>query len=98
MSLPADPLLVADDISLSDTPGQTMGGPPDVVVRSRRALVLHRLRRNRSAMAGLVVLVLLFLAAFLGPVLNKAITGWTYSDVDFTAFLQPPSPSHWFGT
>src|SRR3954467_9777511 len=98
MSLPADPLLIADDIDLSDTPGQTTGAPPDVVVRSRRSLVLHRLRRNRSAMAGLIVLVLLFLAAFLGPVVNKAITGWSYSDQDFTAFLQPPSAQHWFGT
>jgi len=98
MSLPADPLLIADDISLSDTPGQTTGAPPDVVVRSRRSLVLHRLRRNRSAMAGLIVLVLLFLAAFLGPVVNKAITGWSYTDQDFTAFLQPPSANHWFGT
>src|SRR3954471_8655914 len=98
MSLPADPLLIADDISLSDTPGQTTGAPPDVVVRSRRSLVLHRLRRNRSAMAGLIVLVLLFLAAFLGPVVNKAITGWSYTDQDFTAFLQPPSAEHWFGT
>src|SRR4051794_18767310 len=98
MSLPADPLLIADDIYLSDTPGQTTGAPPDVVVRSRRSLVLHRLRRNRSAMAGLIVLVLLFLAAFLGPVVNKAITGWSYTDQDFTAFLQPPSANHWFGT
>src|SRR4051812_49818583 len=98
MSLPADPLLVADDISLSDTRGQTTGAPPDVVVRSRRSLVRHRPRRNRSAMAGLIVLVLLFLAAFIGPVVNKALTGWSYTDQDLTAFLQPPSANHWFGT
>lgn len=97
MSLPADPLLIADDDSLRDTPRETPTGP-DVVVRGRRQLVLRRLRRNRAAMASLIVLALLFVAAFLGPTIYEAITGWSYSDQDFTAFLQPPSADHWFGT
>jgi peptide/nickel transport system permease protein len=86
MSIPADPLLVADDVALSDTPGQTTEAP-DVVVRGRRQLVLRRLRRNRAAMGALVVLLLLFVAAFLGPVIYKAITGWTYSEQDFSTGL-----------
>ena len=49
-------------------------------------------------MASLVVLALLFVAAFLGPTVYEAITGWNYSGQDFTAFLQPPSADHWFGT
>jgi peptide/nickel transport system permease protein len=97
MSLPADPLLIADDDSLRETPRETAEGP-DVVVRGRRQLVMRRLRRNRAAMASLVVLALLFVAAFLGPTVYQAITGWSYSDQDFTAFLQPPSADHWFGT
>jgi peptide/nickel transport system permease protein len=97
MSLPADPLLLADDASLTETPGETPTGP-DVVVRGRRQLVLRRLRRNWAAMASLAVLALLFLAAFLGPTIYESITGWSYSDQDFTAFLQPPSADHWFGT
>jgi peptide/nickel transport system permease protein len=99
VSLPADPLLIADDLSLSGTAGQTAGeAPPDAVVRSRRSLVLRRLRRKRAAMAGLVVLVVLFIAAFAGPPIYEAITGWTYTSQDFSAFLQPPSATHWFGT
>jgi peptide/nickel transport system permease protein len=97
MSLPADPLLIADDAALSSSPGETPAAP-DVVVRGRRQLVLRRLRRNGAAMASLLVLALLFVAAFLGPTVYQAITGWSYSDQDFTAFLQPPSAEHWFGT
>src|SRR3712207_5757283 len=98
MSLPADPLLIADDTSLAQAPGETAPGDQDVIVRGRRQLVLRRLRRNKPAMASLVVLALLFLAAFLGPMIYRSITGWSYSDQDFTAFLQPPSADHWFGT
>jgi peptide/nickel transport system permease protein len=97
MSLPADPLLIADDVALSDLEGETPVGP-DVIVRGRRQLVMRRLRRNRAAMAALVVLLLLFVGAFLAPIVYKAITGWEYSGQDFTAFLSPPSSSHWFGT
>lgn len=97
MSLPADPLLIADDVSVSDLPGEVPEGP-DVVVRGRRQLVLRRLRRNRAAMAALVVLLLLFVSAFLGPTVYKAITGWDYEGQDFTSFLSPPSATHWFGT
>jgi peptide/nickel transport system permease protein len=97
MSLPADPLLIADDVSLSDLPGETPESP-DVVVRGRRQLVGRRLRRNRAAMGALVVLLLMFVSAFLGPILYKAITGWDYQSQDFTAFLSPPSADHWFGT
>jgi len=97
MSLPADPLLIADDVALSDLQGETPESP-DVVVRGRRALVMRRLRRNRAAMAALVVLLLLFVGAFVAPALYKAITGWDYTGQDFTAFLSPPSSSHWFGT
>ena len=97
MSLPADPLLIADDSSLPERPGAAPTGP-DVVVRGRRQLVMRRLRRNRAAMASLVVLALLFVAAFVGPTVYQAITGWSYSGQDFTSFLKPPSASHWFGT
>ena len=77
MTLPADPLVVADDIALSDSPGQAPPGP-DVVVRGRRQLVMRRLRRNKAAVTALVVLVLLFVAAFVSPIIYEAITGFTY--------------------
>jgi peptide/nickel transport system permease protein len=97
VSLPADPLIIADDDSLRQTDRQTSSGP-DVVVRGRRQLVMRRLRRNKAAMAALVVLVLLWVVAFAGPVISRALTGWDYDEQDFTAFLQPPSADHWFGT
>jgi peptide/nickel transport system permease protein len=97
MSLPMDPLVVADDRAVSSAAERT-GVPEDVVVLGRRHLVLARLGRNRAAMAALVLLVLLLVAAFLGPVTYRWITGWSYTDHDLTAYWQPPSAEHWFGT
>jgi peptide/nickel transport system permease protein len=96
MSAPADPLVVADDVAVSGQPGQKP--PSAVVVRGRRSLVFRRFRRNRAALVALVMLAVLFLAAFLGPVIYQAITGWTYSDQDYSSFLKSPSGNHWFGT
>jgi peptide/nickel transport system permease protein len=96
MSVPIDPLVVADDLAVSGEPGQK--APSAVVLRGRRSLVMRRLRRDKAVVAGLAVLLMLFAAAFLGPRLYEVITGWTYTDQDFTSFLQPPSPQHWFGT
>jgi peptide/nickel transport system permease protein len=61
---------------------------------SRGRLVLRRLMRRRLAMVGLIVVLLLFIAAFVGPHFTK----WTYLSLDPTAELQGPSSSHWFGT
>lgn len=61
---------------------------------SRGKLVLRRFLRNRLGIAGLAVFVLLFLMAYLGPVISP----WTYTDQDFTSLLEPPSAQHWFGT
>ena len=61
---------------------------------SRRNLVVRRFMRNRLAVAGLMTIVLLFAMAYLGPLL----TPWDYEEIDYAAFLQPPSPQHWFGT
>jgi peptide/nickel transport system permease protein len=97
MSLPIEPFLVADDRAVSSAAGRT-GAPEDVAFLGRRRLVLARLRRNRAAMAALVVLVLLLVAAFLGPMTYRWITGASYTDYDVTEVLQPPSAEHWFGT
>jgi peptide/nickel transport system permease protein len=61
---------------------------------TRGRLVLRRFRRNRLALAGLLVIVLLYGTSFLGP----AISPWTYDSLDYDALLSPPSPAHWFGT
>lgn len=70
---------------------------PDAAVAtspSRARLVARRFARNRQALAGLVVIVVLFLLAYVGPLL----TPWSYDELDYTAFLRPPSADHWFGT
>ena len=67
-------------------------------VLSRGALVLRRFARRKVSVAGVVVLALLFLLAFVGPHLTK----WDYESIDPAALVlagpQPPSASHWFGT
>ncbi|MCK2217756.1 ABC transporter permease [Actinomadura sp. ATCC 31491] len=63
-------------------------------VPSRLRVVAGRFFRSRQGLAGFAVLAVLFLLAFAGPLSSP----WSYTDKDFTAFLQPPSPAHWFGT
>jgi peptide/nickel transport system permease protein len=60
----------------------------------RAAVVLRRFARNRGALAGAVVLVLLFVLAFAGPL----VTHWSYAQIDYTALRQGPSARHWWGT
>ncbi|MEU3027853.1 ABC transporter permease [Streptomyces incarnatus] len=57
-------------------------------------LYLRRFLRNRLAVVGVVIFVLLVLFAALGGLL----TSHAYTDTDFTALTQPPSGLHWFGT
>jgi peptide/nickel transport system permease protein len=61
---------------------------------SRRTLTLRRFLRSRLAVAALVVLLLLFVGCYALPPLLP----WKYTDLDYFALQQPPSPSHWFGT
>lgn len=86
-----------DGTALTPAPGagavlgaeETAGRP---VTRGR--LVLRRLLRNKLGLAGAVIVVLLFLGAFVSPL----ITPWDYRTQDDAALLMPPSPEHWFGT
>ncbi|MCA2219813.1 ABC transporter permease [Nonomuraea aurantiaca] len=61
---------------------------------SRLRVVAWRFFQSTQGRIGFAVLVLLFLLAFAGP----ALSPWSYTDKDFTAFLSPPSAEHWFGT
>ncbi|MGP4027724.1 ABC transporter permease [Actinomadura sp. 3N407] len=51
-------------------------------------------RRSRRAVAGLVLLALLFSLVFGGPLVSP----WGWDGTDFTAFHQGPSARHWLGT
>jgi peptide/nickel transport system permease protein len=61
---------------------------------SRWVLVRRRLVRSPRALMGLASVVLLFALAYLSPF----VTPWQYDQLDTTAFLSPPSATHWFGT
>ncbi|GAB4582281.1 ABC transporter permease [Nocardia sp. IFM 10818] len=67
------------------------GAPPPV---GRRKLVWRRFLRNRVAVTCGVVLILLFLAAYVLP----HFLPYTYTELDPTSKLKPPSGKHWFGT
>ncbi len=54
----------------------------------------RRLRGNRLAMAGLVVIVFIALLAAFGPLFSP----YSYSDQVLADANQPPSGAHWFGT
>ena len=60
----------------------------------RGRLILRRFLRNKLAVVGMCGILLLVVTAIVGPYL----TGWTYSEIDTTAFLKPPSAEHPFGT
>jgi peptide/nickel transport system permease protein len=65
-----------------------------VTADSRGRLVFRRFVRRRIAMLGVLLLVLFFVFAYLGPTVYK----WRYDQLDFQSFLEPPSANHWFGT
>ena len=54
----------------------------------------RRLKGNKLAMAGLVVIVIISLVAIVGPLLSP----YSYSDQVLADANQPPSSAHWFGT
>lgn len=60
----------------------------------RRGLIVRRFLRNKPAVGGAVVLLLMFVAAFALPPFLK----YDYAQLDYTALLKPPSFDHPFGT
>ena len=72
------------------------GNPTGEAVRGRSLFddALARFLANRAASGAVVVLVLLVLAAFVGPYFLE----WDYETPDWSAFRAPPSAEHWFGT
>ncbi len=53
-----------------------------------------RLQKNRAAMVGLAIIVLISLLAVFGPLLSP----YSYSDQSLASANQPPSAAHWLGT
>ncbi len=61
---------------------------------SNLALALVRLRRNKLALLGLAVLILLILTA----IFAEWIAPYDYAEQDIAVAFEPPSQAHWFGT
>ncbi len=83
---------------LEELPKKTTPVEPEVETPaktlSKASLYTRRFFRNKPAVAGLVIFVLLALFAGLAP----HFTPYFYQDADFAAISQPPSAEHWFGT
>jgi peptide/nickel transport system permease protein len=62
--------------------------------RSPRAIAIQQLRRNRGAVAGLIVCTIIVLASVFAP----QIAPYDPLLISPQDYLQPPSPAHWFGT
>ncbi|GAB2699128.1 ABC transporter permease [Nocardia thraciensis] len=69
-------------------------GAPEPQAAGRRKLVWRRFRRNKPAVVGAVVLILMVVLAFALPPFLE----YDYQQLDYTALLKPPSPKHPFGT
>lgn len=69
-------------------------GAPEIAASGRRTLIWRRFLRNKPAIVGASLLILLTCVSFALPPLLP----YDYQDLDSTALLQPPSPEHPFGT
>ncbi|NUU62400.1 ABC transporter permease [Paenibacillus agri] len=55
---------------------------------------MYRLRQNKMAMTALVAMIIIIIAAIVGPLISK----YNYYSNDLLNTNQPPSSEHWFGT
>ncbi|MFE3053232.1 ABC transporter permease [Nocardia sp. NPDC059239] len=69
-------------------------GAPEPTAAGRRKLVWRRFLRNKPAVIGLSILLLMLVLSFALPPLLK----YDYQQLDYTALLKPPSGRHPFGT
>lgn len=56
--------------------------------------VVRRIKQNKLAMAGFIILALLLLVSIVGPL----VSGYDYSSQDYANTNMGPSADHWFGT
>ena len=79
-------------------PASAIASPPLVAPRLRNvspaAEAWRRFRRHRLAVIGLIVLATMVLLVAFGPLFWKL----SINDIDFSARLKTPTPSHPFGT
>jgi peptide/nickel transport system permease protein len=88
VTAPLDPT-IADHIS-----PDPISPDSNVAASSRLRLVARRFLRQRLAVGGLFVVLLLFALAYVSPYFSH----WQYDQLDTSAFLSTPTGDHWFGT
>lgn len=69
-------------------------GAGEVKRISYAGLIARRFFRQKSAIAGLIVLAVMVLIAVVGPM----VCPYDYTEPDFVAINVPPNAQHWFGT
>ncbi|WDZ92205.1 ABC transporter permease [Nocardiopsis sp. HUAS JQ3] len=78
-------------IEKSTGPGRAPTVPP---APNRLKDVIRQLMGTRRVIVGVVMLALLALLAFVGPL----VSGWEVGERDYAALLEAPSGEHWMGT
>ena len=71
-----------------------MAATASMSVAGERLKLARLLVRRKTALIGLIILVVLVLAAAFAPY----ITGYTPQKLSIVNRLKPPSGAHWFGT
>jgi peptide/nickel transport system permease protein len=91
----AEPLLpVPPDATLGTAPLDSRAAVDNPVVDSPTKRAWIRLRRRKSAMVGLVIVVLVILAAIFAPLISP----YDPAQQSWSAVRKPPSLAHLFGT
>ncbi|WP_284784379.1 ABC transporter permease [Corynebacterium rhinophilum] len=86
---------VVSEDPLSNEEAERMATLPEVPCgTSRYKLYIRRFFRNKLATVGVIILGFLTFAALFGNFFAQ----WDYTEPDFLALSEPPSPEHWFGT
>ncbi len=80
---------------MTDTAIETVqNAAPSTKPLSKWTLYTRRFMRNRPAVGGVVIFILLVLFAIIGPLIAK----YDHIELDFLNLGTPPSAEHWFGT
>ncbi len=74
--------------------GSTTSTRPARAAAGRLAVFIRRLRRNRAALAGGIIVLVVFAGAVFAPVVSP----YAPNALDFAAYLSPPASAHPFGT
>lgn len=90
MTATSDPSSQADSVVTEEPPTQVAA----LRGTSKSRIYLRRFLRNRMAVVGTIIFLLLVLLAVFG----KFISPWGYDEPDFFNLATGPSAEHWFGT